>query len=154
MSWDIFHFVCLIKKGLGPDAIKICHLTSIGNTIVEIRRSYDRLISTMGFPIPVRWHIFYWIRALEYYGWCNKNMSSCQYRKHHCGDKTILRPSYLHNEISYTGKMTYIYWIRALEYYGWGIFKPSLDLLVTMKWGMTSHQINWSIKNLTIYIYE
>ena len=39
---------------LGPDLIKRWHLTSIGNPIVEIRRSYDRLISTMGFPILVR----------------------------------------------------------------------------------------------------
>ena len=35
-----------------------------------------------------------------------------QYRKSHCGDKTILRPSYLHNGISYTGK-TSLYWIGA-----------------------------------------
>ena len=41
-------------------------------------------------------------------------MSSYQYRKSHCGDKTILRPSYLHNGISYTGKMTSLYWIGAL----------------------------------------
>ena len=41
-------------------------------------------------------------------------MSSYQYRKSHCGDKTILWPSYLHNGISYTGKMTSLYWIRAL----------------------------------------
>ena len=40
-------------------------------------------------------------------------MSSYQYRKSHCGDKTILRPPYLHNWISYTGKTTYLYWIRA-----------------------------------------
>ena len=33
-------------------------------------------------------------------------MSSYQYRKSHCGDKTIFRPSYLHNGISYTGKTT------------------------------------------------
>ena len=33
-------------------------LVSIGNPIVEIRRSYDRLISTMGFPIPVRRHLY------------------------------------------------------------------------------------------------
>ena len=33
-------------------------------------------------------------------------MSSYQYRKSHYGDKTILRPSYLHNGISYTDKMT------------------------------------------------
>ena len=32
-----------------------------------------------------------------------------QYRKSHCGDKTILRWSYLHNGISYTGKMTPLY---------------------------------------------
>ena len=34
----------------------------------------------------------------------------------HCRDKTILRPSYLHNGISYTGKMTSLYWIRALAF--------------------------------------
>ena len=38
-------------------------------------------------------------------------MTSYQYRKSHCGDKTILRPSYLHNGISYTGKTTSLYWI-------------------------------------------
>ena len=43
----------------------------------------------------------------------NIKMISYQYRKSHCGDKTILRPSYLHNGISYTGKTTSLYWIRA-----------------------------------------
>ena len=47
--------------------------------------------------------------------WFNIKMSSYQYRKSHCGDETILRPSYLHNGISYTGKMTSLYWIRALD---------------------------------------
>ena len=42
-------------------------------------------------------------------GWFNIKMSSYQYRKSHCGDKTILRPSYLHNWISYTGKTTSLY---------------------------------------------
>ena len=46
-------------------------------------------------------------------GWINIQMLSYQYRKSHCGDKTILRPSYLHNGISYTGKMTSLYWIRT-----------------------------------------
>ena len=32
-------------------------------------------------------------------------VSSYQYKKFHCGNKTILRPSYLHNGISYTGKI-------------------------------------------------
>ena len=38
------------------------------------------------------------------WGWFNVKMSSYQYRKSHCGDKTIWRPSYLHNGISYAGK--------------------------------------------------
>ena len=36
-------------------------------------------------------------------------MSSYQYRKSRCGDKTVVRSSYLHNEMSYTRKMTYLY---------------------------------------------
>ena len=47
--------------------------------------------------------------------WFNIKMSSYQYRNSHCGDKTILRPSYLHNGISYTGEMTSLYWIRAQD---------------------------------------
>ena len=42
-----------------------------------------------------------------------KRMSSYQYRKSHCGDKTVVRSSYLHNGISYTDKMMSLYWIRA-----------------------------------------
>ena len=52
---------------LGPGSLKRCHLTSIGNPIVEIRRSYDRLISTMGFPILVRWHLY-----IESGPWCQR----------------------------------------------------------------------------------
>ena len=57
-------------------------------------------------------------------GWINIKikMSSYQYRKSHCGDKTILRPSYLHNGISYTGKTTSLYWIEAqFTIYGWWV---------------------------------
>ena len=43
-------------------------------------------------------------------GWINIKMPSYQYRKSHCGDKTILRPSHiLHNGISYTGKTSSLY---------------------------------------------
>ena len=42
-------------------------------------------------------------------------MPSYQYRKSDCGDKTILRPSYLHNGISYTGETTSLYWIGAQD---------------------------------------
>ena len=45
--------------------------------------------------------------------WFDIKMPSYQHRKSHCGDKTILRPSYLHNRISYIGTMVSLYWIRA-----------------------------------------
>ena len=48
-------------------------------------------------------------------GWFNINITSYQYEKSHCGDKTILRSSYLHNWISYTSKTTSLYWIGVLE---------------------------------------
>ena len=34
--------------------------------------------------------------------WFNIKMTSYQYRESHCRDKTVVRPSYLHNGISYT----------------------------------------------------
>ena len=43
----------------------------------------------------------------------NIKMTSYRYRKSYCGDKTVVRSSYLHNGISYTGKMSSLYWIRA-----------------------------------------
>ena len=48
-----------------------------------------------------------------------------QYRKSHCGDKMILRPSYLHNGISYTGKITSLYSIRVQ-----GISSQGIDLVI------------------------
>ena len=45
--------------------------------------------------------------------WFIIKMLSYQYRKSHCGDKTIVISSYLHNGISYTGKMTSLYWISG-----------------------------------------
>ena len=147
---------------------------------LQIRRSYDRLISTMVFPIPVRQHLYIesgprlkhhcdivcnitcpvivwamtwpyhmllndsknqikqkfvsdkyitrnvfaicsWLHSLVFWylcdlcgPWFNIRMSFYQYRKSYCGDKTILRPSFLHNGISFTGKTTSLYWIGAL----------------------------------------
>ena len=47
--------------------------------------------------------------------WFNIKMSSYRYRKSHCGDKTVVRSSYLHNGISYTSKMASFYWISPQE---------------------------------------
>ena len=46
--------------------------------------------------------------------WFNIKMLSYQYRKSHCGDKTAVRSSHLHNGISYTGQMSSLYSIGAL----------------------------------------
>ena len=48
----------LTSSKTGAESIQICHLTSVGNPIMDIRRFYDRLISTMGFPILVRRHLY------------------------------------------------------------------------------------------------
>ena len=43
--------------GSGPDPVSKCHLTSVGITIGVKRWSNKHFISTMGFPILVRWHL-------------------------------------------------------------------------------------------------
>ena len=59
--------------------------------------------------------------------WFNIKTTSYQCKKSHCGDKTILRPSYLHNGIPYTGKMSSLYWIRAPRAISQEIPLPSID---------------------------
>ena len=49
--------------------------------------------------------------------WFNIKMSFLPVWQSHCGDKTIVRSSYLHNGISYTGKMNLF-----IESGPWGIF--------------------------------
>ena len=71
--------------------------------------------------------------------WFNIKMTSYQYRKSHCGDKTILRPSYLHNGISYTGKTTSLYWIRTLYSKSgrcWEVSTPTAPLPYCCLWGV------------------
>ena len=88
--------------------------------------SNNHVVSSMTTDYD-NWHNSYYAAYISCYShytnnawkrpgpWFNIKMSSYQYRKPHCGDKTILRPSYLHNRISYTGKMTSLYWIGAQE---------------------------------------
>ena len=52
-------------------------------------------------------------RVMELGPWFNIKLSFYQYRKSHCGDKTVVRSSYLQNGISCTGKMTSLYWITS-----------------------------------------
>ena len=64
---------------------------------------------------------------LKFWAGLSMMMTSYQYMKSHCGDKTILRPYYLHNGISYTGKMTSFYWIGAMIFIQHWNFKSSRD---------------------------
>ena len=68
-------------------------------------------------------------------------MTSYQYRKSHCGDKTILRPPYLHNGISYTGKTTSLYWIGALYIMqmAWAMHFEK----ITYPWPVLAVVLNW-----------
>ena len=43
-------------------------------------------------------------------------MLSYQYRKPHYRDKTVMGSSYLHNGISYIGKMASLYWHSSLKF--------------------------------------
>ena len=103
---------------LWQPSIKRCCLTSIGIPMLKIRRSRECLIFNMGIPIPDKDGLLIEMEPLWPEPWFNIKMSSYQYSKSHCGEKTILWPTYLHNGISYTGKMTSLYWIRAQDTLG------------------------------------
>ena len=50
--------------------------------------------------------ISFYLMWVQSWGWFNMKMPPYhQCGNSHCGDKTILRPSYLHNGISYTGEI-------------------------------------------------
>ena len=65
--------------------------------------------------------------------WFNIKMSSYQYRKSHCGDKMVIRSSYLHNGISYTGKISSLYWIGALVTFGFFSHRASNEVQYIQK---------------------
>ena len=68
--------------------------------------------------------------------WFNIKMSSYQYRKTHCGDKMVLRSFYLHNGISYTGKMSSLYCIGAWWSFIWIFLLHHHFLMLILKWGL------------------
>ena len=90
-------------------------------------------------------------------------MSSYQYRKSHCGDKTVVRSSYLHNGISYTGKMSSLYWIGALMSFSmsnwlailimcnWHWFKSDGGCLL-IKWDTSTpyHKSSMALSNMIL----
>ena len=66
--------------------------------------------------------------------WFNIKTSSYQYRKSHCGDKTVVRSPYLQNGISNTGKMVSFYWIRALV-----VMNIDVPCIMLAHWSRVTH---------------
>ena len=85
----------------------------IGSQVI-INSHADSSMTTMSHEYVAQQKCSRDVRRSEPGPWFNIKMSSYQYRKSHCGDKTVVRSSYLHNGISYTGKMSSLYWIGAL----------------------------------------
>ena len=118
--------------------IWICHLTIIGNPIMKIRRSDDRLISTMGFPILVRWHLYIETGpraslALVFTLFSRNILVSASEMLTVSGPSTIACPKYLT-----TINHKYIYIYRYMYIYtGWITFN-----------GKSYHFILVGIKNL------
>ena len=83
------------------------YLASLYSTVLYTRLSNFRAIRLCWLSASGLW---YFVRSGP---WFNIKMSY-QYRKSHCGDKTVVRSSYLHNGISFTGKMASLYWISPL----------------------------------------
>ena len=103
-------------------APEICTLTyrtrtQKGKNSLLFHRSYerqtDRQTDRTGSGVELCFSCIWLSKLSNLGGWFNIKMPSYQFRKSHCGDKTILWSSYLHNGISYTGKMTFLYWIRT-----------------------------------------
>ena len=65
--------------------------------------------------------------------WFNIKMTSYQYRKSHCGDKAVVRSSYLHNGVSYTGKMTSLYWTSPQPHW-WMDHVLGIELSIHLKY--------------------
>ena len=87
------------------------------------------------------WMLIKWQRKEPRPWFNNIKMSSFQYRKSHCGDKTVVRSSYLHNGISYTGKMISLYWIGAqsINNHGSDLVIPEYSCLSTRRIKTVKH---------------
>ena len=83
----------------------------------------------------------HWVISLlvELRPWFNIKMTSYQNRRSHCGDKMVARLSYLHNGISYNGKMSSLYWTSPLVAWSPNLF----DLLSPGRFGGNFEQYDF-----------
>ena len=62
MEWkhlSVLPLISMVVDNLGAGSVQSCHLTSMRNPIMEIKQSNHCLISTMGFALLVKWHLYY-----------------------------------------------------------------------------------------------
>ena len=95
------------------------------HTFIKVLQELLRISNSLWFLAWFLWECRFTLSMT--WGWFNIKIPSYQYRKFHCGDKKILKPPYLHNGISYTGK-TSLYWIRTLGHVS--IWRPSFPGMV------------------------
>ena len=116
--------------------------------------SDDDKVSTLLLTVVV-YHHWHWPFLQNCTGpRFNIKMSSYRYRKSHCGDKTVVRSSYLHNGISYTGKITSFYWIRAqipVLLQNIGFIGIIINLLNIEKKGTQNYTNPLSIRTFDVY---
>ena len=97
---------------------------------MEVRQSYDCLISIMGFPLLVRWHLY---TESGPRGCLNIKMLSYQYRDPNVKDKMVSRHGNPH-----TWERRSLYWVRTqiarwmISVVGWD-FLPHCGTLKTNK---------------------
>ena len=89
----------------------ICSCIWLGKEICAIAP-----LQSIHYFLCITWSIS-WLLIIWWRNWpgpqFNIKLPFYQYRKSHCGDKTVEMSFYLHSESSCTGKMTSWYWIRA-----------------------------------------
>ena len=124
---------------------------SIANALEILQSCTKPLIYSDLFPINMPQYERTWLES----AWCcasghfwtgprfnmfNIKKSSYQNRKFHCGDKTVIRSSYLHNGISYTGKIYHLYFESGP--WSWCIMQRRYCSLVLSRLWLTTYGIS------------
>ena len=113
--------------------------------VLHICKCYFDFRSMFNDDICMHWvsyKLYYHVPQMISGSWFNKKCPLTSKGNPHFGDKTVLRPSYLHNEISFTGKTSSLYSIRAQVCYSLHITDP----------GDPSSQVTDSITSITYVI--
>ena len=119
---------------------------------------YAVFIVSMILVLPQSWlchiqcHVIWDHVIMEPGPWSNIKMSHYQYRKSHCGHKTDVRSSYLHNVISYTGKMASLYWISSQIVMMWP--KYIHTLWQVLDWQLSCNILWYQKHSITKYQYK